>query len=56
MANRELFKSFIQFVVHAHPREVPGIGIGPSGNLLAAWHHGKNRFRSNLTVISQRAR
>lgn len=38
------FKSFLRFIAHAKPSKFPSLGIGLSGNILAAWYDAERRI------------
>ena len=35
--NIDSYGTFLRFIVFAHPERLPSLGVGSSGNLLAAW-------------------
>ena len=37
---RATFVTFLRFIVLAAPTRLPNLGVGPTGNILAAWKHG----------------
>ncbi len=37
------FGTFLRFLAFAVPDKLAGLGVSPSGNLLAAWHEGQKR-------------
>lgn len=34
----DAFRSFLRFMIFAHPRRIPNLGVGPDGPILAGWH------------------
>lgn len=47
------FSAFLKFLVHALPVNVPGLGVGPSGHVLASWHKGETRIYMEFLTLDR---
>jgi hypothetical protein len=43
LIRKSTFITFLRFIIYAAPARVPSIGVGYTGNLLAAWRHESQR-------------